>query len=74
MQRIREHREKRLELEELKNSGKCIEEDQVGKKSPFRSVLDELVDGGVEEEQIVDEINTMLFGVIVDKIKQPKII
>lgn len=29
----------------------------------FRNVLDELVDAGVSEDQMVDEINTMLFGV-----------
>lgn len=29
----------------------------------YRSVLDELVDAGVDENQIVDEVNTMIFGV-----------
>lgn len=31
--------------------------------SSFRSVLDELVDAGVDDQQILDEVNTMLFGV-----------
>jgi len=30
----------------------------------FRSVLDELIDEGVDDDQIVDEVNTLMFGVI----------
>lgn len=34
-----------------------------GTKPAFRSVIDELLDTEVDERQIVDEINTMMFGV-----------
>lgn len=42
-----------------------LNDDDVKAASPssFRSVLDELIDAGVEEEQIIDEVNTMMFGV-----------
>lgn len=33
-------------------------------KPPFRSVLDELIDAGVADDQIIEEVNTMIFGVI----------
>lgn len=34
-----------------------------GNSSSFRSVLEELVAAGVDDQQILDEVNTMLFGV-----------
>lgn len=49
---------------------KRIEEHRVRRDNPsnspppFRSVLDELIDEGVDDAQIVDEVNTMMFGVI----------
>lgn len=77
IQRIALHREKKAEEESaekqshvsVNNNDSDPEESGVKKEGKlFRSVLDELVDAGVSDDQIVDEVNTMLFGVIRKKI------
>ncbi len=69
-QRIALHREKKAEAEATEkqssvNNNDSDPEESGAKKDGklFRSVLDELVDAGVSDDQIVDEVNTMLFGV-----------
>lgn len=74
-QRITEHRNKLVEAQEKErqrqnnnnndsDSGKETGSSEKTNGKLFRSVLDELVDAGVSDDQIVDEVNTMLFGVI----------
>lgn len=58
--RISEREQKKAE-ESVNNDPASIDTSHQG--SSFRSVLDELVDAGVDEHQILEEVNTMLFGV-----------
>lgn len=50
-----------VKRQEKSDSGQPQIEDK--NKPEFRCVLDELVDAGVQENQIVGEVNTMIFGV-----------
>ncbi len=52
---------KNYRLDRQKSSS--VDNDKDNKSLSCRSVLDELVDGGVDDQQILDEVNTMMFGV-----------
>lgn len=60
MQRLEETKLRRKEIQDLKESGK---ESEI-KKPLFRSAIEELLDAEVDDKQIVDEVNVMMFGVL----------
>lgn len=62
LQRIEETKIIREKLRKLKESESDPE--AVAAKPLFRSAIEELLDAGVDDRQIVDEFNTMMFGVL----------